>query len=59
MKIFITLILVAGLTGCAGLRITEINTNIKDGEYGIARGRGNVILRTTTKWCFLCKEIIK
>lgn len=56
-KLLVSILLVAVCSGCSFLREMEVVGKVKDGQYGIAKGNGDVVYRSTTAGSFLCKPI--
>lgn len=58
MKKILSLVIIIGLcSSCSFLREMEVQGTIKDGQYGIAKGNGDVLYKSKTSFSFLWKEI--
>ncbi len=53
MKILIPILCLFVLSGCAGLRVTNVTAKVKDAKYVAAEGSGNALYKSVTCWSFL------
>lgn len=54
-KLLISILLIS-IAGCTFTRKMQVNTKIKDGQYGIAKGSGDAVYAAETSFSLLCGD---